>query len=136
MKTITIDLKMYGNLIVLEPELWKINSGGFGDFTAFIDTGASRTTIDKEVLHRAGYDVESGKKTMVTTAGGLSLVNEIVIEKLRIEDLVLENLKVYAHTFPSELFISGLIGLDILSQFDVNFLFSKDLIEFTEIVGG
>ena len=40
---------------------------------------------------------------------------------------------VYAHSFPQESFATGVLGLNVLSLFDVNLLFSKQLIELTEI---
>ena len=45
----------------------------------------------------------------------------------------INNVLVYAHTFPQESFASGVLGLNVLSKFDVNLLFSKKLIELTLI---
>ena len=47
-----------------------------------------------------------------------------------LENYEINNVQVYAHTFPQESFSSGVLGLNVLSLFDVNMLFSKGLIEF------
>ena len=133
MKKIRIGMKMYANLVVVHSDLWSIRSNGFRDFILAIDTGSSKTVIDKAVLQKAGYNVDSGRVHKITTASKVEQINEVAVDKLQIGDLVIENMVVYAHSFPAELFISGLLGLDVLSQFDVNFLFSKRVIEFTEI---
>ena len=133
MRKSSVNMEMYANLVIVDSNLWNKKSKDYRDFILAIDTGASKTVIDKDTLHRAGYDVISGKVHRITTASGVEFVNEVVVEKLQIGNLTLENVAVYALSFPQELFISGLLGLDVLSQFDVNFLFSKRLIEFTEI---
>jgi len=45
----------------------------------------------------------------------------------------LENVKVYAHTFPYESFTTGVLGLNVLSMFDIFMLFSKRQIDFKVI---
>ena len=52
---------------------------------------------------------------------------------LLMSDIEIKNILVYAHTFPQESFSSGVLGLNVLSLFDVNMLFSKNLIELKEI---
>ena len=133
MKKSRVQMEMYANLVIVSSNLWSRKSKDFRDFILAVDTGASRTVIDKDVLHRAGYDVTGDKVHRITTASGVEFVTEIVVDKLEIGNLVVESAAVYAHSFPQELFVSGLLGLDILSRFDVNFLFSNGMIEFTEI---
>ena len=75
----------------------------------------------------------SGKSHKITTASGVEFVKEVTIDRIRLGEFEIENVIVYAHTFPDEGFTAGVIGLDVLSQFDINMLFSKRLIELTRI---
>ena len=60
-------------------------------------------------------------------------MKEITLDKIRLDTFEIPDVLVYAHTFPQESFSSGVLGLNVLSKFDVNLLFSKKLIELTEI---
>jgi clan AA aspartic protease (TIGR02281 family) len=134
MNKTTMTLKRYSNVLQIDSEIWDKEAQKFAEMPFVIDTGASKTTIDKNTLRRAGYDVDSGKMLKISTAGGGAIVNELTLHKIRLNDLIVHDVEVYAHDFPDDVFISGLLGLNVLMQFDVNFLFSKGLIEFTEIM--
>ena len=82
-----------------------------------------------DVLFRAGYDQKQGHVRRITTASGIEYVKEVFIDKIKLDTIVLNDVLVYAHTFPQESFSSGVLGLNVLSVFDVSFLFSKGLIE-------
>ena len=97
------------------------------------DTGASVTTVSKNALSDLGYDVDSGKAQKIITASGVAFVNEVPIDKIQLGGCVLENVKVYAHSFPEDSFTSGVIGLNIIAQFDVNMLFGKKIIELSRL---
>ena len=70
-----------------------------------------------------------GKSLDITTASGVEHVREVIIDKIRLGDFVLDDTTVYAHNFPEDAFTIGVIGLNVLSQFDINMLFSKKTIE-------
>ena len=70
----------------------------------------------------------------ITTASGTEFVKEVTLDRIRLGEYELEYVTVYAHTFPDD-FTAGVIGLDVLSQFDINLLFSKRQIELTKING-
>ena len=98
-----------------------------------IDTGASVTVISTDILFRAGYDVANENVRRITTASGIEYVKELTIDKVMLDNYELRNVMVCAHTFPQESFSSGVLGLNVLSEFDVNILFSKGLIELTKV---
>jgi len=97
------------------------------------DTGASVTTVSKDILHNLGYDVTNGNIEQITTVSGIEYVREIFIDKINFGEFELKNVLVYAHIFPEESLTTGVIGLNILSQFDINMLFSKRKIFLTQI---
>lgn len=90
-----------------------------------IDTRASNTVISKNILHLLGYEFVSREKTRIITASGVEYVDVLNIDKFKIGSFVLEDIQVYAHTFPEASFSMGVLGLNILRQFDMSLLFSS-----------
>ena len=66
------------------------------------------------------------------TGSGIAYVSEVLFDKIKIGKFVLHNVLIYAHDFPEESFTTGVIGLNVISAFDVNLIFSKRLIEITQ----
>ena len=133
MKTYALDMHTVGNNLSVYVNFWDANIKKYriGLFT--FDTGASVTTISKDVLFDLGYNVVEGKVRPITTASSVEYVREVIVDKIQIGGHELNNVMVCAHTFPEESYTTGVIGLDILSQFDISLLFSKRLIELIKI---
>lgn len=76
-----------------------------------------------------GYNFNDKEKIRITTANGIEYVDLVVIDKIKIGRYVLENVEVYAHNFPESSFSLGVLGLNIMKNFDIEILFStKELI--------
>ena len=120
-------------VLMTDIKLWDKAKNGYSSLYIAIDTGASVTTISKEILHHAGYDVSTGDIRKFTTASGVEYVRAITLEKIKLDTYEMGNVLVYAHTFPQESFVAGVLGLNVLSEFDVNILFSKGLMELARI---
>jgi len=114
-------------------KIWNKTKNGYSSLYIAIDTGASITTISKEILYHAGYDISTGSIQKFTTASGIEYVHAIALEKIKLDSFEMDDILVYAHTFPQESFVAGVLGLNVLSKFDVNILFSKGIMELTEI---
>lgn len=56
----------------------------------------------------------------------------MVLDKLKIGDLEVKEIEVYAHTFPEESFAIGVLGLNIISQFNVTLNFENNIISLQE----
>ena len=54
------------------------------------------------------------------------------VEKLKIGQFILEDVEVYAHTFPEESFSLGVIGLNIIANYRVTLDFEVRKIIFEE----
>jgi predicted aspartyl protease len=130
---IELDIDLLPGLLMTDIDLWNRAKNKYSSMSIVIDTGASVTTISKDILFRAGYDVMAGVSKRITTASGIEYVKELVIDRLRLDDYEINDVLIYAHTFPQESFASGVLGLNVLSMFDVNILFSKKTIELTVI---
>ena len=68
-----------------------------------------------------------------TTASGVEYVRAVSLEKIKLDTYEMSDVLVYAHTFPQESFVAGVLGLNVLSKFDINILFSKGLMKLTRI---
>ena len=85
-------------------------------------------------LEALGYDTSKGRIQKITTGSGVAIVREIAVEKLRIgANYVLDDVKVYAHDFPDESFSTGVIGLNVLSQFDILLKISSRIINIAKL---
>jgi len=129
---IELDIDLLSGLMMTDIDLWNMARNKYSAMSIVVDTGASVTTISTDILFRAGYDVMAGVSKRITTASGIEYVKEIMIERLRLDNYEISDILAYAHSFPQESFASGVLGLNVLSLFDVNILFSKQLIELTE----
>ena len=133
MKKISLKMDLYSGLLTTDIEIWNKKKNTYNGMSIVIDTGASVTTISTDILFRAGYDISSGSTKRITTASGIEYVKEVFIDKIKLDTYEIENVLVYAHTFPQESFATGVLGLNVLLNFDVNLIFSKKIIELIKI---
>ena len=121
-----------GDLLMIEVGLWDIEENEYRNMHLTLDTGACMTTLSKDILYRLGYDLDFKNKHRITTASGVVFVDKLELEKIKIGDFELSNVEVYAHSFPEESFSLGVLGINVLSQFDIELLFSKKEVIFKE----
>ena len=57
-------------VLMTDIKLWDKAKKGYCSLYIAVDTGASITTISKEILHHAGYDISTGDIRKFTTASG------------------------------------------------------------------
>ena len=127
-----IKMEPMGNMVMLDLELWSKRVNRFRNMMVVFDTGASVTTISKDILYQLGYDVSNCEKARITTASGVAYVDIVRVEKLKIGQFILEDVEVYAHTFPEESFSLGVIGLNIIANYRVTLDFEVRKIIFEE----
>jgi len=128
----TLDMSFLSDLIMVDVSLWNKIINGYSHMLITVDTGASVTTISTDMLHKLGYDISSGKEKRIITASSVEYVRSVIIDRFKIGGIELENIEVYAHTFPESSFSLGVLGLNVLKSFDINLLFSKREIELTQ----
>ena len=122
----------FSNLVMTDIWLWDKAEQKYVNMLITCDTGASVTTISSDLLNKLGYDLTAGVTKRITTASSIEYVKSIQLEKMMLGDIEISDIEVYAHTFPLESFSVGVLGLNVLSLFDVCFLFSKKLIVFNQ----
>jgi predicted aspartyl protease len=132
MNKYTADLSLFSGFFSVDLRLWNQLKNGYSSISVVIDTGAATTTISDDILFRAGYDVAGGKTKRIITASSVEYVHEITIPRIMLGDLQLSDVNVYAHTFPQESLLTGVIGLDILRDFDIHIEQSTHTLELIE----
>jgi len=133
MLTDTLQMHTIGGALYVYVDIWNSNEQDFSTALLTFDTGATVTTISSTVIDALGYDISNGKKQIITTDSGVAIVQEITVDKLKIgTSHTLDDVKVYVHDFPDESFTIGVIGFNVLSQFDMMLSFSSKLINFVK----
>ena len=98
------------------------------------DTGAYMTSVDTQVLSRAGYDVKSGKVTYVDTVGRKGIpAHEILLRGLELGDigcprLLLGPVLVYAVDMSDTPETTGVLGLNVIREFMTTITFGNPTI--------
>jgi predicted aspartyl protease len=126
-------MDLTGDLLMTEVGLWSRRTDNFKYAFITVDTGASVTTISKEILHQLGYEPAPGERKRIVTASGIEYVDRFNLEKIKLGNIELPSVEVYGHTFPEESFSLGVLGLNVLKQFDIELLFSKRKMTFAMI---
>jgi len=131
---IALPMVTMSNLLMIDISIWHKEKHKFVNMLIACDTGASVTTISNDLLQKLGYDTTIGKLKRITTASTVDYVKSVAVDKIMIGETTthtLNDIEVYAHTFPEESFASGVLGLNFFSQFDsVNFVFCQKIMEF------
>ena len=128
-----VKVNMINDIPMIDIYLWDKKKSVYRNMLVVLDTGASVTTLSKDILFALGYDVDAKLKSRITTASGVEYVSEVIAEKIKIGNIEFPNVKIYGHTFPQESFSIGVIGMNILKCFDIHLLFSKNEIVFESI---
>lgn len=96
-----------------------------------LDTGASLTVINNDVLLRAGYKKEDYiEKINTTTASGNSGGMIVKISSIAALGFIRKNFKIIAKDLPLTLFVDGLLGIDFLRNKELNLNFKTGIITF------
>ena len=95
-----------------------------------LDTGASITTIPNEIALAIGCDPAKSKKRIeMITASGIEYVPIVVVPKIDLLGFRLKNTEVACLNLPPQSAVSGLLGLNILRNFDIALKFRQKLLE-------
>jgi aspartyl protease family protein len=106
--------------LVIVPVSIKSGASVF-DFNFAVDTGASVTLVDMEVLRAIGYGKEQSIRTIQTmTASRQETAYEFEISNIKAIGLIRRNFRVISRSLPAGLGIDGLLGL--------NFFKNKELV--------
>ena len=95
-----------------------------------LDTGASRTLIVPHLLDELGYSARQGEaRTIIRSPAGNEPGYLIRVNQFRALGHAFDGFRVHAHDLADEDEIDGLLGLDFLRLFDLQFRFEPGIIE-------
>jgi clan AA aspartic protease (TIGR02281 family) len=129
--TTILDINVIGGVPNVTVKIWNYITDDYSSLTLVLDTGACTTTISNELLSRAGYDCSGDSYSNIITASGIEQVDVLRIPKIKLGQFSLNNTEVYVHDFPEESLISGVLGMNVLEQFDVELKFKDDIVIFS-----
>ena len=95
-----------------------------------LDTGATSTMINWDVLVLIGYDPAAFRdRIQITTGSGVEFVPRISVSLIEALGKNVENLAILAHTLPPTAMVDGLLGLDFLRGARMTIDFTDGTIE-------
>jgi predicted aspartyl protease len=90
-----------------------------------VDTGSGRGSLTPDAIARLGLARDARRPSMVSGTGGLSVTDGVVVESLEFGERRLARPRFDVHPMPgardAQPPIDGLIGVDLLSRYDVEF---------------
>ena len=133
MNETTLKMHTFTTQLLIEVELWDKLKGIYRSLYLTFDTGAVISTLPAETLHNMGYEPSRTGRNMITTASGVEFVSQYTLDRLNLNGIELSDVDVYALKFPEESFSLGVIGLNILRNFDIELLFSQNIVKLKRI---
>jgi len=129
----SVKMDLFGGGLYIPVRLWSKSENSFRWISLTFDTGATITTLSPEIFHELGYEPSSKPKAKVTTASDVEHVSHFTIDAIKIGDIELNDVDAYALKFPEESFSVGVVGLNVLRQFDLELLFSQRMIRLKQL---
>ena len=121
---IPLNIRSSKNVIVLDVLFHGKRDSRF--LKMVLDTGASVTTIPAEIALSIGCDPSRPKERVeMITASGIEYVPVVVVPKIKLLGFELVNTEVACLELPPRSLVSGLLGLNVLSKFDILLAFLK-----------
>jgi predicted aspartyl protease len=112
-----------------------VDIGGIDDLNFILDTGASCTTIDSDIVLMEGHDLCNPiDRTFVETSNGVIEVDVFVLKSLSAFGITRHNVRVQVYDFLAHNILSnyqGVLGLDFFegTQFTVNMVENTIVVE-------
>ena len=123
-----LDIAIINGLMYADIKFQSAKERKFYNASMLLDTGASVTTVSSSILNRLGYTTENKAKTVRTANGSIS-VCEIVMPEIILGSIRLVDVDVHAHTFPFECYFDGILGMNVLSLYNLNIDFDNRILE-------
>jgi len=97
-----------------------------------LDTGATSTLINSEIMVLLGYDpATSPNRIQVTTGSGVELCPRVTVQRLEALGKSVNDFPILSHTLPPTSQVDGLLGLDFFRGFQISIDFRNGTITIT-----
>lgn len=98
-----------------------------------LDTGASYTMVDPDILVDVGYDLAQAPESRpITTASGTEYCSFIKIKALTALGYTMKGVEICVHSLPPNLPVRGLLGLNFLRHFNLHLRFLDQILEISK----
>lgn len=116
--------------ITIRCKIHGIPDSNYRDIKLVLDTGATISGISEKLAIELGYDLlQSGITQDFDTAGGTQPLSIITIKRIDFAGSQYRNHKVLCNEHFDNMFIDGVIGLDILRNYNISINFDRNSIE-------
>ena len=112
---VAVPLKNSKNALVVDAFIHQ--EGNQEDGVFIIDTGATYTSISRDMAERLGIDLTHCETVFITTANGRIEVPKVTLQKLNVNGLEAYNVEATVIPLRKESSFSGLLGLSFIRQF-------------------
>ena len=97
-----------------------------------LDTGATSTLINAEIMILLGYDPATAPdRIQVTTGSGVELCSRVTVQRPEALGKSINDFHVLSHTLPPTSQVDGLLGLDFFRGFQISIDFRSGAITIT-----
>ena len=97
-----------------------------------LDTGATSTLINSEILVLLGYDpATSPDRIQVNTGSGVEFCPRVTVQRLEALGKSVNDFPILSHTLPPTSQVDGLLGLDFFRGFQISIDFRNGTITIT-----
>jgi clan AA aspartic protease (TIGR02281 family) len=114
---VAVPLKSSKNALIVDATLTQGDTHTDGSF--IIDTGATYTSISREMAQELGLNLENSDTVYITTANGRIEVPKVIIQTLSVNGLEAHNIEATVIPVRKGSSFSGLLGLSFIRQFVV-----------------
>lgn len=114
---IVVPLKSNRNALMVDGLILNDQAGRRAYGTFIIDTGATYTSISREMAEKLGLDLERCEHVRITTANGRIEVPKVVIDRLSVNGLEARNVEATVIDVRKGSSFHGLLGLSFIRQF-------------------
>ncbi|MBS3151494.1 retroviral-like aspartic protease family protein [Candidatus Woesearchaeota archaeon] len=107
------------------------NNGVQQNLKMALDTGATYVTVPKNFIDALNIRVGSLKqKGELISASGIEPVSIVILERVKALVKEVRNVEVMVHDLPPQSSIDGLLGLNLLKNFNVHINFKEGILFF------
>ncbi|MBY0450660.1 MAG: TIGR02281 family clan AA aspartic protease [Cyanobacteria bacterium] len=107
-----VALKQFSNALLVEATMNEKVAGTF-----IVDTGATYTSISREMADALGLDLTHAERVPITTANGRIEVPKVMLKTLSVNGVEAHNVEVTVLDLRKGASFSGLLGLSFIKQF-------------------
>lgn len=96
---------------------------------AILDTGATYSMFPPAVIKAVGCtSVTTSNTVKIITASSVEYVPTLQIPSIEVFGYVVKNIQIVSHLLPPGTPAQGLIGINVLQNFDLEFKFSREIL--------